>query len=276
LKAWPLILGGAAALAAGAALAGARRRWRRAVRQDVAALAARSAAPETAAAAAEMPEPVRRYLEFASVAAAPPFLAARYKQRGEIALGPDNWKAFTAEAHYSARPRGFVWDARVAFLPLAGVLVLDSYVAGRGRSAASLAGFFRLGGRAGGGELAVASLQRYLAELPWLPAALLPAPDLHWAPLGPDRARASLNDGGVEATVDFHFGAQGEISGISAIRGRDVDGLLVPTPWEGRFADYREISGLRLPHRAEAAWILPDGRMPYWRAEILGCELARG
>jgi signal transduction protein with GAF and PtsI domain len=41
-------------------------------------------------------------------------------------------------------------------------------------------------------------------------------------------------------------------------------------------AGHREMGGLRLPHRAEAAWILPDGRMPYWRAEILDCELARG
>jgi hypothetical protein len=50
--------------------------------------------------------------------------------------------------------------------------------------------------------------------------------------------------------------------------GRDVKGTSVPTPWEGRWLEYAERGGVRVPVRGEVAWILAEGRVPYWRGEI--------
>ena len=280
----PAALLALAAGAAGAALmVKARRRWRRSLETALATLepaavsppAAPSDAPERQM--AEWPEPLRRCLEFAGVGPATrPIRRVRLLQQGEFALRKDSWLAFTADARYAVEPPSFVWDARIRLMPFAGILVCDSYAAGRGRTAASLGGIFPLAELAGGGELAVASLQRFLAELPFLPTALAPSARLRWQALGERRLRATLSDGGIAASVDFELGDDGEIARMTALRGRETGGRLVPTPWEGRFWDYREQDGLRLPHRAEVAWILREGRMPYWRGLIVGCELQRG
>lgn len=258
---------------------GAAWHWRKSTRRAIAELA-RSAGPAApiAAAAGDLPEPVRRYLDFAlGSRAGRPILGGRLEQEGDFALRPGAWKPFSAVQHYRIQPPGFVWDARIAVAPLLAVRVRDAYAGGRGRMKASFLGLVPLADLSGGGELAVASLQRFLAELPWLPTALEPpAAGITWTAIDARRARATLLDGDVAATADFEFGDRGEIAGVSALRSRAVGEAMVTTPWEGRFWDYREVAGLQLPHQAEVAWILPEGRFPYFRARIGRVELDRG
>jgi hypothetical protein len=47
-----------------------------------------------------------------------------------------------------------------------------------------------------------------------------------------------------------------------------VNGEIVPTPWEGRFWNYSERDGMRIPVDGEVAWLLPEGAKPYWRGRI--------
>jgi hypothetical protein len=90
-----------------------------------------------------------------------------------------------------------------------------------------------------------------------------------WAALDDTSARATLTAGGTTVSLDFHFGADGLVERIySPARGRDVKGTSVPTPWEGRWFEYAERDGVRVPTRGEVAWILAAGRLPYWRGEI--------
>lgn len=272
----PLTLGAAilAALPAWAA-----RRWSRATALAVAELgrAPAPAAPPAGETAAGLPEPVKRYFDFAiGASAGRPILGARIEQEGDFAIRPEAWKRFKAVQHYRLAPPGFVWDARIAFAPLLSARVRDSYAGGRGQMRASLLGLLTMAELDGGGELAIASLQRFLAELPWLPPALLPAAGVSWTPIDSRRAQATLRDGEITATVDFQFGDRGEIEKVAALRSRATRGRMEPTPWEGRFWDYREVEGLQLPHQAEVAWLLPAGRHAYWRARILRFELYRG
>ena len=53
-------------------------------------------------------------------------------------------------------------------------------------------------------------------------------------------------------------------------RARDVGGRFEPTPWEGRFADYAERDGMRVPLTGAVAWVLPEGRRDYWRGRLAG------
>lgn len=226
---------------------------------------------------ADLPEAVGSYFAFALGARqGRPIRGARLEQVGTFALRPGAFKPFSAVQHYRLEPPEFVWEARIAFAPLLEIQVRDSYAGGRGQMKARLCGLVTMASLEGGGELAAASLQRFLAELPWLPTALLPAAGVSWTALDARRARATLQDGDVSATVDFHFGDQGQIDRVAALRSRAVGKAMVPTPWEGRFWDYREVDGLRLPHQAEVAWLLPEGSHVYWRASIVLFELDRG
>jgi hypothetical protein len=87
-------------------------------------------------------------------------------------------------------------------------------------------------------------------------------------PIDGESARASLTDCGLSVWVDFRFSARGEIVETATERYRDVAGKAVRTPWVGRFWDYERLDGMMVPRQGEVAWLLPEGRFPYWRGRI--------
>lgn len=82
-----------------------------------------------------------------------------------------------------------MWDARIRSAPLLDVRVRDSYLGGAAMLG-KLAGVVPVVDRAGSPELASGALLRYLAELPWLPMALLPGGGLSWQAVDDSTARA--------------------------------------------------------------------------------------
>ncbi len=87
-----------------------------------------------------------------------------------------------------------------------------------------------------------------------------------------------MHDGDVAVTLLFEFNEAGLIETVRAeSRGRRVGDEIVPTPWQGRFWDYHERAGMRVPLEGEVAWVLPQGTRPYWRGRIteISYELAR-
>jgi hypothetical protein len=216
-----------------------------------------------------LPAPVARYFGFALTPGQPLYRHARLTQVGVFARSRDRWSRFTAVEDFEVGPPGFVWDARIRMAPLLTARVRDSYRAGEGAVHGTLAGLVTLVDIRGTAETASASLQRYLAEAPWLPTALLPSAGVVWALVDGRTARATLADHGVSVWIDFHFGTQGEIVATSAERYRDVDGTAVLTPWAGEFSEYERLDAMMVPRRGEVAWVLPDGRFPYWRGRIV-------
>lgn len=49
-----------------------------------------------------------------------------------------------------------------------------------------------------------------------------------------------------------------------------MDGQSVPTPRQGRFFEYGERNGIRIPLSGEVEWLLPEGPQVYWRSRIGG------
>jgi hypothetical protein len=41
---------------------------------------------------------------------------------------------------------------------------------------------------------------------------------------------------------------------------------------EGRFWNYEERGGMRVPLESEVAWLLPKGEKPYWRGHTTGID----
>jgi hypothetical protein len=170
-----------------------------------------------------------------------------------------------------ARP-GFDWDARIRLLPGLAFRVHDAYVAGEGILIARLLGL-PVVNLHGTRELARSELMRFVAEAAWYPTALLPSQGIRWTPVDHRHARATLADGDTQVSLAFGFRADGLIGTVSAEdRSRMVRGEAIPTPWEGRWAQYAERDGMQVPLEGEVAWILPDGRKPYWRGRITRLE----
>ena len=274
MKVGGTVAGGLAASAATAAAVGAllwNRETARAVGQLTAPPAPNGAAPTRYAREQleRLPAPVARYFDFALTPGQPLVRRARFRQAGDFRTRPDAWSPFAAEQHFSVRPPGFVWDATIRMLALAPVRVRDSYLAGEGTMYGRVAALVTVADQRGTPEMASGALMRYLAEAVWLPTALLPCERVAWEAVDDSTARATLADGSTTVSVNVHFGGAGEVVRISAMRYRDVKGTPVLTPWEVRLRDYARVSGMMVPRAGEVAWLLPEGRLPYWRGRMV-------
>jgi hypothetical protein len=153
--------------------------------------------------------------------------------------------------------------------PAVGVFARDSFVGGEGATQAAVLGLYPVVDARGTPEAASASLQRHLAEAVWFPTALLPRSGVRWDPIDDASARATLSSGGTTVSLEFRFGPDGLVESVYApARSRLVDGKVVSAPWEARVRDYVAADVFRVPSSGEAAWLLPEGRLPYWRGKV--------
>jgi hypothetical protein len=227
---------------------------------------------------AGLPAPVARYLAFALPEGQLRVRAARVRWTGEMRLTPTGPRSsFTADQRFTTDPPGFLWDARFRMMPVIPVLVRDSYVAGGGQMLGRLGGLANVVDEGGTAEMAQSALTRWLGEAAWLPTAFLPGDGVTWDAIDDSTARATVTDGAVRVSGDFHFAQTGELAGMSAMRYRDVNGRAELTPFEGRYHQFERRDGLMIPSSAEVAWLLPEGRYEYWRGQIVDVhyDLAR-
>lgn len=192
---------------------------------------------------------------------------ARFNQRVEMRLTPGGpFAAMRAWQVVALGRAGFLWEARQDLGPLTRLRVLDAFVEGEGHLEARIFGSIPVA-RAGGAGIALGEAYRYLAELPWVPDAMIGNPDLIWRDAGPDRVEVRLETRQGPAHAVFSFDAEGDIVAVTA-KGRPVrgpDGRMAPRDWFGRFSDYARLGPRRLPRRAEVGY--EDGEV-WFRAEI--------
>jgi hypothetical protein len=217
-----------------------------------------------------LPPPVARYFEAALTPGRPFIESATLVENGWMRTSPGSQLTFSAITRVTVRRPGFISEAHVKG-PL-GVRVIDAYAEGQGRfrlaalfGGLHLAGWKRVHDTRVLAEMARSQLQRWLAEAPWYPTALLPRAGVRWEPVDERSARATIVDGLNEASLLFRFGNDALVESVYAeARGRDVRGQLVPTPWEGRFSNPVERGGYVVPRDAAAQWI--GDPAPYWSA----------
>lgn len=215
---------------------------------------------------ADLPAPVARYFAFAVPDGQRRIRVARVHWAGDMRLQPvAEWSPFTAEQRFTVSPPGFVWDARVRMMPLIPVRVRDSYIAGEGQMLGRIGGVVNVVNEGGTREMAASALVRWLGEAAWFPTALLPGGGVTWQPVDDSAARATITDGAIRVSGDFRFAPSGEMTAMTAVRYRDVNGTGVETPFEGRYHGFERRQGVMVPKSAEVAWLLPEGRFAYWR-----------
>jgi hypothetical protein len=224
-----------------------------------------------------LPAPVARYIAFALAPDCVRVRATRVRWTGEFQMRPGaGWRPFDAEQHFTVGPPGFVWDARIRMMPLVSVRVRDAYLGGQGSMLGRAGGLVTVVEEGGTPEMAAGALTRWLGEAAWFPSALVPDPTrddaVHWEAVDDSTARATVTDGGTTVSADFHFAPTGEMTRMTALRYRDVNGAGVPTPFEGRYGDYARRDGMMIPTSAEVAWLLPEQRFPYWRGRVARVE----
>jgi Family of unknown function (DUF6544) len=223
-----------------------------------------------------LPPLVRAFAERA-VAGRPALPAAvSFDQAAEMRLKPDaGWTPVSAHQTVGIGAPAFVWDARARMAQLIGVRVIDAYVGGTGRLTVRLLGSIPIS-EATGPEVSRGELFRYLAELPWSPYAMLGNPALRWREVDDSTVEVSAATAdGQTASVRLVFDEAGDIIAVEADdRPRESEGRFLATSWRGDFSDYKDFGGVRLPARADVAWMLETGPYVYFRGDVLSYDVA--
>jgi hypothetical protein len=194
---------------------------------------------------------------------------ARYvdlRQSGTMRLKPGGApRSFTARQRTGTSSSGFVWRAK--FGPLGTISVVDSLVEGSGYAEARLFGVLRVAKIAGTAKINQGETLRYLAELPFNPDAILFDHALEWSVDGPRTYRVATGTGPSRAEILFLFDDAGLIATASAAS-RAFGQTGKRYPWHGRFWDYQDQSGRKIPMQAEVAWVMDGSDFIYWRGKL--------
>jgi len=231
-----------------------------------------AAAPDWAA----LPPPVARYLQWALGSRIGAPAGVEIEQAGELRTDEtvERWLRFRAVQVVSPAGCGFVWNAKVALVPLLHVRVVDSLVGGRAAGRVLLQSALAVADAGDEPELNAGALHRLLAEAVWFPWLLLPGEHLQWQAIDAQRARATLTCGALSVALEFRFRPNGEVAAIhTPARWGRFGGRYEQVPWQGHFAHYEERAGMRVPLEGEVGW-WRDGQLQLvWRGRVLGYRL---
>lgn len=221
----------------------------------------------------DLPPAVQAFAE-RGMAGATPGAAIGLTQAAEMRLKRGaTWTALSARQTIASPVPGFAWVAQMTAGPIPVVRVIDSLVDGAGRLEVRALGAFRIGTETGP-DAALGEAQRYIAELPWTPDAILTNREIAWSET-PEGVTARLETDGGPALILFTFDAAGDIATAQAEDrpAKLADGTPARLVWRGWFKDYDEIGGRRIPLQGEVGYEYPDGFESYWRGRVTGYEV---
>lgn len=183
-----------------------------------------------------------------------------------------SWMAFTATQTISTRECAFDWRARAG--PFGMISARDALKGSEGRFDIMALGLIPIARAAHSSALVRGELMRYLAELAWAPDAIFHNHALRWREDGPDKLAVSAGAGETAAEVVLSLDTEGRISGSFAPdRPRSATPPFHPTPWRGRFSDYRRHNGRWLPFAGEVGWEIDGKESTYWQGRIEHWEM---
>ena len=125
---------------------------------------------------------------------------------------------------------------------------------------------------ASGPEIDQGSNLCWLAETAWFPYTVV-SDAVRWEAIDAHSTRATMVQDGLPATATFEFDDEGKPRFLRASRyfatHNEHSKLL---PWSGRYLEYREFGGFRVPSYAEVSWQLPEGEFSYARFRVTDIE----
>jgi hypothetical protein len=179
-------------------------------------------------------------------------------------VGATKWLKFSASQTMSSRTCDFDWRG-----PLGMIHVRDAFQHGEGQLTVKALGLIPIVRTPSSAQLSRGELMRYLAELAWVPDAILLNTELRWRQDGPDTLAVSAGTGDTAAEVILTLDREGRIAGAFAPdRARAVKPPYLLTPWRGRFSDYRLHQDIWLPFGGEVGWEIDGKLIIYFECQI--------
>ena len=225
---------------------------------------------------ADLPEPARRFFNFAISPGTPLLTVAEIDMGGQFSLGTrDNPDYQTMVAQQIlASPQGFVWR-----LNLSGMVPVSGSDSGNW-TRFRIFGLIPVARMGGDSDHARSAYGRYVAEsVFWTPAAVLPKPGVAWEGVDSNSARVTVSHGVLSQTVNIRVNANGQPLEVFFLRWSNAnpDKEYRVQPFGGTLSDFREVQGYRLPFKVEAGNMFgTDDYFAFYKAEVKEIRFPEG
>lgn len=221
---------------------------------------------------AGLPEPARRFFNYAISPGAPLTSVVEISMDGELSLGTKEKPAYQpmrARQILSA-PEGLIWrlDAGRGLMRVTGS---DGVIGDRSWTRFWLLSVLPIV-RARGADHWRSAFGRVVAEAAiWSPAALLPQAGARWSAVDADTARAEVSHRGTTQAVDIRVDTAGRPLWVRIPRWTNAnpEKQFRLQPFGGYLSDFREVEGYRLPFRVDGGNSFGTGDyFPFYKARV--------
>lgn len=228
---------------------------------------------------AELPEPARRFFNFAIVPGTPLKSVVEITMAGELSLGTKqepNYLPMQAR-QVMAAPHGFVWEieAGKGAMRFSGS---DGMLRDRSWTRFWLLRTVPVARVDGDLDHLRSSFGRLLAEAAfWSPAFLLPREGVAWSQVDKDTARATVTHGALVQSVDIHVDAAGQPLWASMPRWTNAnpEKIYRVQPFGGELSDFRVVAGFRVPFRVDGGnFFGTTDYFLFYRARVLELRIS--
>lgn len=219
--------------------------------------------PVTSADLAELPDPVRRYVQRCGGLGRPRpqnmrvvMDAAMYRKPGQAPM-----RARSVQYNFFGRPaRLFLMDARMFALP---VRALHNYRDAQATFTVRIASTVNIVDLQGE-QISAAETVTVLNDLCLMAPGALCDPRLSWTPVNHRTAEVSFSNGPHRVSATLVFNDRDELVEFwSDDRPDSSTGTFVPMRWSTPVSEYGDVDGHHLIHRGAAVYDRPDGPFTY-------------
>lgn len=198
----------------------------------------------TAEGIADLPGPVRGWLDSVGVVGRERTHTVYLEQAGKLRLNPDQDNPMTATArkYININTPAFLWTVDTKLASVVTVVGRDLFRDGNGEIGIKLAALLRVVNAESNAKMDESTLQRFLAEMGWYPSAAL-SPYVTWEKIDPTRARATMKYAGTTGSVEFHFDQDKNLEKVSAMRYKETGPDAERVEWLERLKARRRLRG---------------------------------
>lgn len=214
---------------------------------------------------AGLPEPVRRYFDFAfNGQTAITLHWVEWTERGDFLLPVGQFEARGRQASRADAPV-YAWTGTFRRWGLPVLESRDAFFLSGHDMRARLFGWLKVMHTDYEEAAQIASLHsylvlRYYGQAPMMPWALLPNAHVQWQPRDDNSAWLAITRQGLEGRYLVTFGSDGRIERMETDR-LLMEGNFTMQREVGRKLDYREVEGFMIPTRMDYRWYLEDGSL---------------
>ena len=223
--------------------------------------------------AADLPEPARRYFNFAIAPGTRLSAVVAIEMEGQLGLGSKDKPDYrTMKARQIlAPPHGLVWRLQAGMITGSDAALPET--SWTRFWLFHLVPVVRISGDA---DHHRSAFGRVVSEAAfWTPAALLPSDHVRWEVRGADTARAVVSYGAFEQWVDLTVDAEGAPVKVVIDRWSNAnpESAYRLQPFGGFLSEYRDFHGFRIPTRVDGGNLIDTPEyFPFFRARVISVK----